>query len=68
MDSHVLFPTLACSTNNCASTVLNLFLNGVSRFGLPDKVRSDHGGENIDVWRYMLTSHNNRGCGGMCIG
>ena len=52
-------PYIGCSTNNCASTVLNLFLNGVSRFGLPDKVRPDHGGENIDVWRYMLTSHNN---------
>ena len=47
------------STNKYASTVLSLFLNGVSRFGLPDKVCSDHGGENIDVWCYMLASHNN---------
>ena len=53
-----MIPYLGCSTNNCASTVLSLFQDGVSKFGLPDRVRSDHDGENIDVWRYMLESHN----------
>lgn len=51
-------PYIQCATNNRASTVLSAFQVGVSRFGLPDRVRSDHGGENIDVWRYMLDSHN----------
>ena len=59
MDSHALSPIyIHCAANNRASTVIAMFQEGVSRFGLPDKVRSDHGGENIDVWRYMLNSHN----------
>lgn len=44
--------------NNRAQTVLEEFVNGVSEFGLPVRVRSDHGGENIDIWRYMLSVHN----------
>ena len=35
------------SNNNCANTVLEAFLEGISVFGLPEHVRSDHGGENI---------------------
>ena len=50
---------LNCASNNCAPTVLQQFLKSVSLFGLPDRVRSDHGGEKIDVWRYMLSTHNN---------
>ena len=48
---------LKCSDNNRASTV-NLFQESASRFGLPDRVRTDHGRENVCVWRYMLASHN----------
>jgi hypothetical protein len=51
-------PYITCSTNNRASTVLSAFQEGVSKFGLPDKVRSDHGGENIEVWNYMLHTHS----------
>ena len=48
-----LIPFLKCSTNNQAETVYHLFQNAVSVFGLPKKVRTDGGGENVDVWAYM---------------
>ena len=47
-----------CSNNNRAGTVLELFREGVSRYGLPDHIRSDHGGENVDVWRAMIANHH----------
>ena len=45
---------LHCSNNNRASTVYNLFLNAVQLHGLPSRVRSDQGRENILVARHML--------------
>lgn len=48
---------LHCSTNNTAVTVSSLFTNAVDKFGLPPKVKSDLGGENVDVWRYTIAQH-----------
>ena len=53
---------LLCSTNNKAATVLELLLNVVENYGLPSRVRSDKGKENVDVAWYML-KHPLRGPG-----
>lgn len=45
---------LKCANNNRASTVVSFFSHAAITFGIPDKLRSDKGGENTDVWRYML--------------
>ncbi len=44
---------MSCSTNNRASTVLEQFTFATAQYGLPSRVRADHGGENNDVERFM---------------
>ncbi|CAL8391535.1 unnamed protein product [Arctogadus glacialis] len=51
---------LSANTNNRASTVLQCFLTAVAEHGLPQRVRSDKGGENVEVARFML-EHPERG-------
>ena len=41
--------------NNRAETVLHLFNEAVAECGWPSRVRSDKGGENIDVARVMVS-------------
>lgn len=58
---------LHCSCNNQADTVYRLFLKAVRRFGLPSRVRSDFGGENVMVARHML-QHRGTDRGSMITG
>lgn len=46
--SHVI-TLMHASDNNRADTVRGLFLGGTQQWGWPQRVRSDHGGENLGV-------------------
>ena len=37
---------------------MSCFTDAVSKYGVPDQVRSNLGGENVDVWRYMVEQHS----------
>ena len=58
---------LKCSTDNKASTVYKSFLEAVHKNGLPSRMRSDHGGENILVAQHML-EHRGMGRGSIITG
>ena len=49
---------LTCRNNNRAETVFDSFHGAVQQFGLPSRVRSDKGMENVDVTMYMLATCN----------
>ena len=53
---------LRAGNNNKAKTVLDLFLQATAEYGLPSRVRSDKGGENVEVSLFML-QHPQRGPG-----
>lgn len=42
------------SDNNRASTVYQLFMKAVDKYHYPFRVRTDYGGENVEVWRAMV--------------
>ena len=49
-----LITYLRASTNNKAETALQAFEMGVTQYGLPSRVRTDRGGENVGIGEYML--------------
>ena len=60
--SRLIIVHLRCSRNNLAATVRALFVAAVERNGWPSRVRSDKGGENVDVAASMLRHRGlNRG-------
>jgi len=53
MDYTAVF-RLSCAANNSAATEPALFLAAVQSYGLPSRVCSDEGDENLGVRRAML--------------
>lgn len=54
---------LKVNNNNRAEIVLQAFREAVTEYGLPERVRSDKGGENVKVAEYMLMNHGfNKKC------
>ena len=51
---------LRCSDNNRSSTVLKEFTAAVNFHGLPNQIRTDLGGENVEIWQYMVEQHSSR--------
>lgn len=45
-----------CSTKNKAETLFLAFKEAVGRYGRPQRIRSDLGGENVLVWRDMTSA------------
>ena len=48
---------LQCSINNCVTTALSAFRAAVHKHGIPSHVRSDLGGEIVDVWSFISQQH-----------
>ena len=49
---------LHCSDNNKAETILTCFQDAVNEFGLPSRIRTDKGLENVGIAQFMI---QNRG-------
>ena len=53
---------LSCMDNNQTETILKCFLDAVDVFGLPSRIRTDKGTENVDIAEYMISRRGvNRG-------
>ncbi|PPR06480.1 hypothetical protein CVT24_002566 [Panaeolus cyanescens] len=50
---HQLITGLRASSNNRADTVLDVFLNAINQYGVPSRLRGDHGTENVRVAAWM---------------
>lgn len=48
-----LITGLHASNNNRSATVLSVFMEAMRNWGVPSRVRGDHGTENIQVAAYM---------------
>ena len=62
INGYRLVSYLHAADNNCAKTALKAFLMGVEEYGMPSRVRTDKGGENVRIAEFMITHRgSNRG-------
>ena len=54
IDGHSRTIVLLQCSDNRAPTVLSLFTRATEAHGLPTRLRTDQGGENVEIWRYMI--------------
>lgn len=47
---------IRCADNNKASTAFTAFQRGIDQYGIPARLRTDRGGENITIGAYMIAS------------
>jgi hypothetical protein len=45
---------LKLNTNHSAESVLSAFIEATQQYGLPERLRSDKGGENVLLAEYMV--------------
>ncbi len=50
-----------------ATTALHAFIDGVTQYGIPSRVRTDKGTENVEIARFML-QHRGLGRGSVIAG
>ena len=55
-----LITGLHASNNNRGNTVLDLFMQAAQVYGVPSRLRGDHGTENINVATWMEEHHGTR--------
>jgi hypothetical protein len=60
--THIKVTGIRASSNNHATTVLDLFLDAIDEYGMPSRGRGDRGGENLLCATYtVLRNGRNRG-------
>lgn len=60
--THIKVTGIRASSNNLATTVLDLFLHAIDEYGMPSRGRGDRGGENLLCATYtVLRNGRNRG-------
>lgn len=57
---------LHVSTNNQAITVLDLFLDAISAYGMPSRLRADRSGKNMACAIYMVMKKGPKQASFMC--